>query len=65
MLPVVGLRKRVHYITHNVNGGGHNMYTADDICKMTEFLIDNIFVRFGGCLFRQVIEIPISIPVNC
>ena len=25
-----------------------NMYTADNICKMTEFLIDNIFVQLGG-----------------
>ena len=30
------------------------MYTADNSCKMIEFLIDNIFVRFGGHLFRQV-----------
>ena len=32
------------------------MYTADNICKMIEFLIDNIFVQFGGRLFRQVME---------
>ena len=43
------------YFTHDINGGGDNMYTADNICKMIEFLIDNIFVRFGGRLFRQVI----------
>ena len=36
------------------------MYTADNICKMIEFLIDNIFVQFGGCLFRQVIGIPMG-----
>ena len=39
------------------------MYTADNICKMIEFLFDNIFVQFGGCLFRQVIEIPMG--TNC
>ena len=39
------------------------MYTADNICKMTEFLIDNIFVQFGGRLFRQAIGIPIG--TNC
>ena len=33
------------------------------ICRMVEFLIDNIFVKFGGCLFRQVIGIPIG--TNC
>ena len=30
---------------------GDNTYTANDICKMTEFLVDNVYVRFGGQLF--------------
>ena len=30
---------------------------------MVEFLIDNIFVKFGGCLFRQVIGILMG--TNC
>ena len=51
------------YFTHDINGGGDNMYTADNICKMIEFLIDNIFVHFGGRLFCQVIGIPIG--TNC
>ena len=45
------------YFTHDING---NMYTADNICKMIEFLIDNIFVQFGGHLFRQVAGIPVG-----
>ena len=51
------------YFTHDINGGGDNMYTADNICKMIEFLIDNIFVQFGGRLFHQVIGIPMG--TNC
>ena len=51
------------YFTHDINGGGDNMYTADNICQMIEFLIDNIFVQFGGCLFHQVIGIPMR--TNC
>ena len=39
------------------------MYTADNICKMIEFLIDNIFVHFGGRPFHQVIGIPMG--TNC
>ena len=39
------------------------MYTADNICQMIEFLIDNILVQFGGCLFRQVIGIQMG--TNC
>ena len=48
------------YVTHDINGGGDNMYPADNICKMIEFLTDNIFVQFGGHLFRQVIGIPVG-----
>ena len=48
------------YFTHDINGGGDNMHTADNICKMIEFLIDNIFVQFGGHLVRQVIGIPVG-----
>ena len=51
------------YFTQNITGDGDNIYTADIICEMTEFLIDNIFVQFGGRLFRQVIGIPMGI--NC
>ena len=36
------------YFTHDINGGGDNMYAADNICKMIEVLLDNIFVQFGG-----------------
>ena len=34
---------------------GDNKYTANDICKMIKFLVDNIYVRFGGQLFRQMV----------
>ena len=40
-----------------------NSYTANDICKMIEFLVDNIYVRFGGQLFRQMVGIPMG--TNC
>ena len=39
---------------------GDNKYTANVICKMTEFLVDNIYVRFGGQLFRQMVGIPMG-----
>ena len=37
-----------------------NRYTANDICKMMEFFMENIYVRFGGQLFRQTIGIPMG-----
>ena len=42
---------------------GRNMYTADNIRKMIEFLIVSNFVRFGGCLFHEIIGIPMG--TNC
>ena len=42
---------------------GDNKYTANDICKMIEFLVDNIYVRFGEQLFRQMVGIPMG--TNC
>ena len=39
---------------------GVNKYTANDIGKMIEFLVDNIYVRFGGQLFRQMVGIPMG-----
>ena len=42
---------------------GDNKYTANDICKMIEFLVDNTYVRFGGQLFRQMVGIPMG--TNC
>ena len=36
------------------------MYTTDQTCNIVDFLADNISVKFGGCLFRQVIGIPIG-----
>ena len=57
------LKLRVERGISNINPGGDNLYTADQICRMVEFLIDNIFVKFGGCLFRQVIGLPMG--TNC
>ena len=42
---------------------GDNKYTASHICKMIEFFMDNIYVRFGGQLFRQTGGIPMR--TNC
>ena len=59
----IKLTRAKGYFTHDINGGRDNMFTADSICEMIEFLIDNIFVQFGGLLFRQVIGIPMG--TNC
>ena len=40
-----------------------NTLPINDICKIIEFLVDNIYVRFGGQLFRQMVGI--SMGTNC
>ena len=42
---------------------GDNKYTGNDICTMIGFLVDNIYVRFVGQLFRQMVGIPLG--TNC
>ena len=46
---IVG-RNKSYFTSDPLNGD--NKYTASDICKMTEFSVDNIYVRFGGQLFQ-------------
>ena len=38
-------------------------YTEEDIIRMLEFLVDNIFVVFAGKVFQRIIGIPIV--TNC
>jgi len=38
-------------------------YTEDDIVNMINFLIDNIFIEFGGRIFQQTVGIPMG--TNC
>ena len=40
-----------------------NKFTEDQIIDMLNFLIDNIFVQFGGRDFQQAIGIPMG--TNC
>ena len=44
------------YFTNDLLNG-ENKYTVSDICKMIEFLVDSIYVRFGGQLFRQTVDV--------
>ena len=42
---------------------GDNKYTANDICKMIEFLVNDIYLRSGRQLFRQMVSILME--TNC
>ena len=40
-----------------------NKYTEEDIIKILEFLVDNIFVVFAGKVFQHIVGIPVG--TNC
>ena len=54
-------RNKSYFTSDPLNG--NNKYTGNDICKTTEFLVDNIYVRSGGQLFRQMVGVPMG--TNC
>lgn len=41
----------------------YTMWTCNDVCEALSFLLDNIFVRYGNTVYRQVIGIPMG--TNC
>ena len=54
-------RNKSHFTNDPLNGD--NKCTANGICKMIRFLVDNIYVRFRGQLFRPMVGIPMR--TNC
>ena len=54
-------RNKSYFTSDPLNGD--NKCTASDICKMVEFLVHNINVRFSGQPFRQMVGIPMG--TNC
>jgi len=40
-----------------------NKHSEGDIVKMLDFLIDNIYVKFGSRVFQQTVGIPMG--TNC
>ena len=54
-------RNKSYFTNDPLNGD--NKHPASDICKVIEFLVENIHVRFGRQLFRQMVGIPMG--TNC
>ena len=51
------------YFVNSDKQKGKICYTEEQVVSMLEFLIDNIFVEFGGRLFQQIVGIPMG--TNC
>ena len=42
---------------------GYHLWSCQDVCDALLFLLDNIYIRFGIKLYRQIVGIPIG--TNC
>jgi hypothetical protein len=47
-----------YFVSENTEA--KQIYTEHDIITMLNFLIDNIFVQFGGIIFQQIVGIPMG-----
>jgi len=62
-----GKRRYSYIVVHGLNAyfvinhtNSKTKYTEDDIVNMINFLIDNIFIEFGGRIFQQTVDIPMG-----
>ena len=41
----------------------YNLWSCQKVCEALIFLLDNIYIRFGSKLYRQIVSIPMG--TNC
>ena len=41
----------------------YNLWSCQNVCEALTFLSDNIYIRYGSKLYRQIVDIPMGI--NC
>ena len=42
---------------------GYHLWSCQNVCDALSFLLDNIYIRFGNKLYRQIVGIPMG--TNC
>ena len=42
---------------------GYHLWSSQNVCDALSFLLDNIYIRFGTKLYRQIVGIPMG--TNC
>ena len=42
---------------------GYQLWSCQNVCEALSFLLDNIYIRFGTKLYRQIVGIPVG--TNC
>ena len=39
----------------------YNLWSCQKVCEALTFLLDNIYIRFGSKLYRQIVGIPLAL----
>ena len=39
----------------------YNLWSCQKVCEALTFLLENVYIRFGSKLYRQIVGIPIGI----
>ena len=42
---------------------GHTLWSCQNVCDTLSYLLDNIYIKFGNKLYRQIVGIPMG--TNC
>ena len=53
--------RNVFFISDAVSN--YNLWSCQKVCEALTFLLDNIYIRFGSKLYRQIVGIPMG--TNC
>ena len=56
------IRKRF-FFTSADHYRGYHLWSYQNVCDALSFLLDNIYIRFGTKLYRQIVGIPMG--TNC
>ena len=61
-LLILHVTKETHFFTME-NPKKYHAWSCQNVCVASSFLLDNIFIRFGTKLYRQLVGIPMG--TNC
>ena len=52
---------RKAFFTSKDHYRGYHLWSCQNVCDALSFLLDNIYIRFGTKLYRQIVGIPMEI----
>ena len=55
--------KKKAFFTSADHYRGYHLWSCQNVCDALSFLLDNIYIRFGTKLYRQIVGIPMG--TNC